>query len=152
MYSKADDPAVGGGRPPGRFKASGLRSRHLAAHVLVAAWVVPALLAASIQQTLPVARWLAIHLFLLGTATTAIVVWSEHFAIAMLHAQLPDRRWSNARLAGVNTATLIRGHRVSVPVSAGTGAGPVGPLLCSRAVEGVARAPGHGFKRVRRRI
>ncbi|AVV47907.1 nitrite reductase [Streptomyces sp. P3] len=83
-----------------------MRSRHLGAHILVAVWVVLALSAASIQQTLPVARWLAIHLFLLGAATTAIVVWSEHFAVAMLHARPPDRRWSDARLAGVNIGTL----------------------------------------------
>ncbi|WP_416979806.1 multicopper oxidase domain-containing protein [Streptomyces sp. T028] len=105
MYRKHDDPAVGGGAPPNRFKASGLRGRHLTAHLLVAAWAVLALLAAVAQET-PVARWLAIHLFLLGAATTAIVVWSEHFAVAMLHAPLPDRRWSDARLAGVNAGAV----------------------------------------------
>ncbi|MDX3242897.1 multicopper oxidase domain-containing protein [Streptomyces sp. ME18-1-4] len=123
MYSKNDDPAVGGGRPPSRFKASGLRSRHLAAHVLVAAWAILALLTASAQQTLPVARWLAIHLFLLGAATTAIVVWSEHFAVAMLHAPLPDRRWSNARLAGVNVGVVgvLTGVWADLPVLTGVG-------------------------------
>ncbi|MCK8438687.1 multicopper oxidase domain-containing protein [Streptomyces sp. D2-8] len=100
-----------------------MRSRHLYAHVLVAVWVVLALLAASAQQTLPVARWLAIHLFLLGGATTAIVVWSEHFAVAMLHAPLPDRRWSNARLAGVNTgvAGVLTGVWADLPVLTGAG-------------------------------
>jgi nitrite reductase (NO-forming) len=123
VYRESDDPAVGGGRPPSRFKASALRGRHLAAHVLVAAWAVLALLAASAQQTLPVARWLAIHLFLLGAATTAIVVWSEHFAVAMLHAALPDRRWSNARLAGVNTAVVcvLTGVWAELPVLTGAG-------------------------------
>ncbi|MFF8534414.1 cupredoxin domain-containing protein [Streptomyces sp. SAS_267] len=123
MYSKNDDPAAGGGRPPSRFKASGLRSRHLAAHVLVGAWAVLALLAATAQQTLPVARWLAIHLFLLGAATTAIVVWSEHFAVAMLHAPQPNRRWSNARLAGVNTGTagVLTGVWADLPVLTGAG-------------------------------
>ncbi|MFD8005347.1 multicopper oxidase domain-containing protein [Streptomyces mirabilis] len=123
MYSKNDDPAVGRGRPPSRFKASGLRSRHLTAHALVAAWVALALLAASAQQTLPVARWLAIHQFLLGAATTAIVVWSEHFAVAMLHAPLPERRWSNARLAGVNIGVVgvLRGVWADLPVLTGTG-------------------------------
>lgn len=123
MYSKNDDPAAGDGRPPSRFKASGLRSRHLAAHVLVAVWVVLALLAASAQQTLPVARWLAIHLFLLGGATTAIVVWNEHFAVAILHAPLPDRRWSNARLVGVNTgvAGVLTGVWADLPVLTGAG-------------------------------
>ncbi|MFD7406805.1 cupredoxin domain-containing protein [Streptomyces sp. NPDC059866] len=125
MYSKNDDPAAGGGRPPSRFKASGLRSRHLAAHVLVAAWVALALLAASAQQTLPAARWLAIHLFLLGAATTAIVVWSEHFAVAMLHAPLPDRRWSNTRLAGVNVGALgvLTGIWTDLHVLTGVGCG-----------------------------
>ena len=32
------------------------------------------------------------------------MVWSEHFAVAMLHAPVPDRRWSTARLAGVNVS------------------------------------------------
>lgn len=123
MYSKIDDPAVGGGRPPSRIKASGLRSRHLAAHALVAAWAVLALAAASAQQTLPVARWLAIHLFLLGAATTAIVVWSEHFAVAMLHAPQTDRRWSNARLAGVNIGVVgvLTGVWADLPLLTGAG-------------------------------
>ncbi|MFF8925934.1 multicopper oxidase domain-containing protein [Streptomyces longwoodensis] len=104
MTSQLDSPAAAGSRYPNRFKQSGLKARHLRAHILVVAWLVLALLAATAQQTLPVARWLAIHLFLLGAATTAIVVWSEHFAVALLHAKLPDERWSDARLAGVNLA------------------------------------------------
>ncbi|MFC8419813.1 multicopper oxidase domain-containing protein [Streptomyces sp. NPDC057236] len=125
MYGKSDDPAAGGGRPTSRFKGSGLRSRHLAAHVLVAAWAVLALLTASAQQSLPVARWLAIHLFLVGAATTAIVVWSEHFAVAMLHAPLPDRRWSTTRLAGVNVGAVgvLTGMWTDRPVLTGVGCG-----------------------------
>jgi nitrite reductase (NO-forming) len=95
---------TGTGTRPSRFKRSGVRARHLRAHILVAGWATLALLAATAQGSLPVARWLAIHLFLLGAATTAIVVWSEHFAVAMLHARLPDQRWSAVRLAGVNLA------------------------------------------------
>ncbi|MFE9023994.1 multicopper oxidase domain-containing protein [Streptomyces sp. NPDC007808] len=123
MYSKSDDPAAGGGRPPSRFKTSGVRSRHLAAHGLVAAWVLLALLAASAQQALPAARWLAVHLFLLGAATTAIVVWSEHFAVAMLHVKLPDRQWSNTRLAGVNLGAVgvLTGMWTDTPVLTGVG-------------------------------
>jgi nitrite reductase (NO-forming) len=74
------------------------------AHLVVAGWAGLALLAATERDTLPVARWLAVHLFLLGAATTALVVWSEHFAVAMLHARAPDRRWSTVRLAGVNVS------------------------------------------------
>ncbi|MEU2180611.1 multicopper oxidase domain-containing protein [Streptomyces thermolilacinus] len=123
MYSTNDDPAAGVGRPPSRFKASALRSRHLAAHILVAAWAVLALLAASAPHTLPVARWLAVHLFLLGAATTAIMVWSEHFAVAMLHARLPDRRWSDTRLAGANAGAVgvLTGMGIDRPVLTGVG-------------------------------
>jgi nitrite reductase (NO-forming) len=109
--------------PPSRFKRSGLRARHLRAHILVVAWLGLALFAATAQPTLPVARWLAIHLFLLGAVTTAIVVWSEHFAVAMLHAGLPDERWSDARLAGVNLAVagILAGVWAEVPVLTGAG-------------------------------
>ncbi|MEN8652582.1 multicopper oxidase domain-containing protein [Streptomyces sp. 21So2-11] len=107
--------------PPSRFKRSGPRARHLRAHIFVVAWLGLALFAATAQQTPPVARWLAIHLFLLGAVTTAIVVWSEHFAVAMLHARLPDERWSDARLAGVNLAVagILAGVWVEVPVLTG---------------------------------
>ncbi|MFF4656030.1 multicopper oxidase domain-containing protein [Streptomyces sp. NPDC001381] len=123
MYSKNDEPAGGAGRPPSRFKASGPRGRHLAAHVLVGVWATLALLSAGAQETLPVARWLAVHLFLLGAATTAIVVWSEHFAVAMLHTPLPDRRWSDARLAGVNAGALgvLAGVWAERPLLTGAG-------------------------------
>ncbi|MEV5575077.1 multicopper oxidase domain-containing protein [Spirillospora sp. NPDC052269] len=123
MDVKKVDPALGGGRPPNRFKASGLRSRHLVAHAVVAAWVVLALLAGSVQHTLPVARWLAVHLFLLGAATTAIMVWSEHFATAMLHAQRPDRHWSDARLAGANLGVVgvLGGVWADLPALTGAG-------------------------------
>ncbi|MFI1169563.1 multicopper oxidase domain-containing protein [Streptomyces sp. NPDC020801] len=117
-------PGDGGGARPSRFKQSALRARHLRAHILVAGWAGLALLAATAQGTLPVARWLAIHLFLLGAATSAIVVWSEHFAVAMLHARLPDRRWSAVRLYGVNLAVagVILGVWTDLPVLTGTAA------------------------------
>ncbi|MFE1311904.1 multicopper oxidase domain-containing protein [Streptomyces sp. NPDC058755] len=104
MTGRLDPPEATAGRYPSRFRQSGLKARHLRAHIVVVAWVILALLAATAQQTLPVARWLAIHLFLLGAATTAIVVWSEHFAVALLHARRPDQRWSDARLVAVNLA------------------------------------------------
>ncbi|MFC4463920.1 multicopper oxidase domain-containing protein [Streptomyces xiangluensis] len=96
--------ANGTGKYPSRFRASGVRARHLRAHVLVVGWLGLALLAVAAQETLPVARWLAVHMFLLGAVTTAILIWSEHFAVALLHAKIPDERWSTARLAIANLA------------------------------------------------
>ncbi|WP_149182810.1 multicopper oxidase domain-containing protein [Streptomyces sp. TRM49041] len=92
------------GKYPNRFRASGVKARHLRAHVLVVAWLVSALLAVAAPESLPVARWLAVHMFLLGAVTTAVLIWSEHFAVAMLHARIPDARWSAARLGTANLA------------------------------------------------
>ncbi|WNM31264.1 multicopper oxidase domain-containing protein [Streptomyces sp. Li-HN-5-11] len=121
MTSQLDPPSATASRYPNRFKQSGLKARHLRAHTLVVAWLVLALLTTTAQQTLPIARWLAIHLFLLGAATTAIVVWSEHFAVALLHAKLPDERWSDARLAAVNLAVagVLTGVWADLPVLIG---------------------------------
>ncbi|MFJ8112069.1 multicopper oxidase domain-containing protein [Streptomyces sp. NPDC096132] len=109
MTSIADGPAgtgdaSGPAKYPNRFRASGAKTRHLRAHVLVVGWLGLALLTAAAQESLPVARWLAVHMFLLGAVTTAILIWSEHFAVALLHVKIPDERRSTARLAAANLA------------------------------------------------
>ncbi|MBT3150537.1 multicopper oxidase domain-containing protein [Streptomyces sp. CHD11] len=110
--------ASGPPKYPNRFRASGVKARHLRAHVLVVAWLGLALLAAAAQETMPVARWLSVHMFLLGAVTTAILIWSEHFAVALLHAKIPDERWSTARLATANLAVvgLLLGVGTATPV------------------------------------
>lgn len=108
----------GSGTYPNRFRASGVRARHLRAHILVVAWLALALLAVAAGETLPVAHWLAVHMFLLGAVTTAILIWSEHFAVALLHAEVPDGRWSAARLGAANLAVagLLTGVWAASPV------------------------------------
>ncbi|MFD5835174.1 multicopper oxidase domain-containing protein [Streptomyces collinus] len=110
--------ASGPAKYPNRFRASGVKARHLRAHVLVVAWLGLALLAAAAQETMPVARWLSVHMFLLGAVTTAILIWSEHFAVALLHVKIPDERWSTARLATANLAVagLLLGVWTATPV------------------------------------
>ncbi|MBB4796020.1 multicopper oxidase domain-containing protein [Streptomyces nodosus] len=123
MSSQVDHPAPTDARHPGGLKQPDLKTRQLRAHSVVAVWVGLALVAAGAQQTLPVARWLAVHLFLLGAATTAVMVWSEHFAVALLHARRPDERRSDARLAAVNLAVLgvLIGVWLDRPVLTGAG-------------------------------
>ncbi|GAA2263818.1 multicopper oxidase domain-containing protein [Streptomyces atrovirens] len=81
-------------------------------------WLALAMTAVAAQNTLPVARWLAVHMFLLGAVTTAILIWSEHFAVALLHARIPDERLSTARLATANIAVagLLIGVWSATPV------------------------------------
>jgi nitrite reductase (NO-forming) len=52
------------------------------------------------------AGWLALHLVLLGAASNAIVVWSEHFAAALLHTRASSDRVALARLGALNLAVL----------------------------------------------
>ncbi|MEN0130832.1 MAG: multicopper oxidase domain-containing protein, partial [Brevundimonas sp.] len=82
------------------------RTWHLRANAVVLLYVAAALVALVARDALPVPRWLAVHLLLLGAATNAIVTWSEHFAVALLHARAPSRARSGARLVVLNAAVL----------------------------------------------
>ncbi|MFG3496632.1 multicopper oxidase domain-containing protein [Streptomyces sp. NPDC047886] len=106
-------PSAPSANPPGPPL---FRVRHLRGHIVVVGWLAAALLTAVAEPVLPVARWLSLHMFLLGAVTNAIVVWSEHFTVALLHAPQPDVRWSDVRLVGLNVSV--------VAVLVGTGGGP----------------------------
>ncbi|WP_235912290.1 multicopper oxidase domain-containing protein [Ruania zhangjianzhongii] len=106
-------------------------------------WLVLAAILAVAHQAVPSARWLMVHLVLLGAITHAIMVWSTYFAQALLKTPptLDDRRVQSRRLwlllAGV-TAVLIGVPTASLPVVI-AGAGAV-----------VAAVLWHGVQLVRR--
>ncbi|GAT71077.1 nitrite reductase [Planomonospora sphaerica] len=89
---------------------------HLRANALVVAWLGLTVAVALAGDGLPAPRWLLIHVFLLGAVSSAILIWSEHFAVALLRARTPDPRWSLARLGLLNAA--------AVAVLYGAAAGP----------------------------
>jgi nitrite reductase (NO-forming) len=66
------------------------RAGRVRRHLLVAGFVVGYLAAGGVTLVLgdrvTGGSWLAVHLVLFGAATNAIVVWSEHFAAALLRA------------------------------------------------------------------
>jgi len=78
---------------------------HLRANALVLAWLVLAAAAAVAHRWLPEAGWLLVHLPLLGAVTTAILVWSQHFADTLLRHPAP-RRALAVRL-GLHTAGTL---------------------------------------------
>ena len=84
------------------------RSWHLRANAVVLSYVALAMIAVALQDwpALPVPRWLAVHLLLLGAATNAILTWTEHFAVALMRARKPSRRASAGRLAALNLAII----------------------------------------------
>ncbi|UZN05105.1 multicopper oxidase domain-containing protein [Cellulomonas sp. S1-8] len=88
---------------------------HLRANALVLAWLVAAAVAAVAHRWLPEAGWLLVHLPLLGAVTTAILVWSQHFADTLLRHPAPRR--ALARRLGLHTAgalAVVVGHLASL--------------------------------------
>ena len=79
------------------------------------------------HPVLPQSRWLLIHLLLLGAVTNAILVWSAHFAAAILRSPAGARRRGEAaRLVLLNLGVLA----VLVAGSAGPAwAGVVGAAV-----------------------
>ncbi|TQJ50259.1 multicopper oxidase domain-containing protein [Phycicoccus sp. SLBN-51] len=89
---------------PGR---SGPRLRwHLAANSGVIAWLVGLLGVSLAHPFVPESRWLLVHLLLLGAVTNAVLVWSAHFADALLKNPSPSRRGQVVRLVALNAGVL----------------------------------------------
>ncbi|MGV9776987.1 multicopper oxidase domain-containing protein [Streptosporangium sp. NPDC003464] len=116
--------------PPTRPLPGPVRRRapwHLRANALVVVWLGLTVATALAGEGLPAPRWLLIHVFLLGAVSTAILIWSEHFAVALLRARTPDPRWSLARLALLNAATaaVLYGMAAGPAAVAVAGAGVI---------------------------
>jgi hypothetical protein len=59
------------------------------------------------HPVVPQSRWLLIHLLLLGAVTNAILLWTAHFAVAILRTPAPaDRRGEATRLVLLNAGVL----------------------------------------------
>ncbi|MGZ4592812.1 MAG: hypothetical protein ACXV3C_03025 [Actinomycetes bacterium] len=84
-------------------------------------WLLAVVVVALAQPLVPAPRWLMIHLLLLGAVTHSILVWSKHFADALLHtAPSPgDRRAQSTRLLLLNAGVVL------VLVGVPSGAWPV---------------------------
>jgi nitrite reductase (NO-forming) len=116
---------------------TGRTAHHLRANAGVLFWLI-ALLGVSLgHRFVPVATWLLIHLLLLGAVSNAILVWSAHFADAVLRSTTGRRgRWGQgARLVALNIGVAS--------VVAGMIAGLSGAVLAGGIVVG-ATALWHG--------
>jgi len=69
---------------------------------------VAVVVVALLHRYVPAPRWLLVHLLLLGAATHSILVWSQFFADALLHAAPDDRalRQRKLRLALLNLGVV----------------------------------------------
>jgi nitrite reductase (NO-forming) len=114
-------------------------------HRLVAGFVVAYLAAGGVTLALgdrvTGGAWLALHLVLLGAITNAIVVWSEHFAAALLRTAPVGERAATARALVLNLGVLavLGGVHAGRPVFTAAGAWLVGAVVLAHAVVLAAR-------------
>jgi nitrite reductase (NO-forming) len=72
-------------------------------------WLAATAMVALVHPFVPAPRWLMIHLLLLGAVSHAILVWSRHFADALLHTpqREGDRGVQSRRLLLLNGGVLL---------------------------------------------
>ncbi|PXY19731.1 copper oxidase [Prauserella muralis] len=99
-------------------------------NLLVLAWLAVAVTLLVTHDALGLPAWLALHAFLLGAVTNAIIVWSEHFVAALCRAPSPPERRMALGLAVLNASVLLvlLGVLLDVHWLAGTGATGVSVL------------------------
>lgn len=79
---------------------------------LVAFWLVAASVIVIAHRFVPNGNWLMVHLLLLGAVSTAILIWSQHFADTLLRRAAPGGRvFHGIRLLGhtLGVATVVAG-------------------------------------------
>lgn len=74
--------------------------------MVVLAWLAIAVALLLSYNTLNQSVWLPIHALLLGAATTAILIWSEHFAATLCRAPDPPSWQLTTKLAVLNVAAI----------------------------------------------
>ncbi|GAA1221585.1 multicopper oxidase domain-containing protein [Rhodoglobus aureus] len=60
------------------------RNWYLVMNSLIGLWLVASAVVVLIHRFVPLGGWLMVHLLLLGAVSTAILVWSQHFADTLL--------------------------------------------------------------------
>lgn len=111
MPASTERPSLLTARPagplPGTQKVGGT-GRNLWLHALVLGWFVAEAVLVVVHRFVPEAVWLMVHVLMLGAVSTAILVWSQHFADTMLRRQAPGGRPLHvARLAAHTVGALL---------------------------------------------
>jgi len=92
---------------------------HLRANALVLVWLAAAAVLTVVHRWVPAAQWLMVHLLLLGAVSTAILLWSQHFADTLLRSPAPGGRAGlTARLAAHTVGALLVVAGLAVPAFA----------------------------------
>src|SRR5690554_3489986 len=102
--------------PKGRFTRKGRamtrRAWYTIMNLLIALWMVAAAVVVVVHRFVPAGGWLMLHFLLLGAVSTAILVWSQHFADTLLRRTAwGGRAFHAVRLAAhtVGAAAAVAG-------------------------------------------
>jgi nitrite reductase (NO-forming) len=87
-------------------KVNPRRRRHSVAALVVAGYLVAAVAVLLSRDALSLPQWLALHLVMLGAASNAVLVYSRHFAQALLHTP-PEAEWRALARLGVFNAGVL---------------------------------------------
>ena len=102
------------------------RDWYLVTNAVVLGWIVLTVVAVGVHRFVDQPLWLMVHLPLLGAATAAILIWSQHFADTLLRRAAPGGR--------VGLGIRLGGHTVgALTVVAGVVTGSL-PLVVAGAV------------------
>lgn len=108
------------------------RNAYLATNAVVLGWIVLAVAAVFAHRAVDQPLWLMVHVPLLGAATAAILIWSQHFADTLLRRGAPGARIGLAVRLGLHTAGtavviagMLGGARPLIVVGASTVAASV---------------------------
>jgi nitrite reductase (NO-forming) len=95
------------GRGPTTGKALSRKAWYGVTNSLVAAWLLAAVVVMIAQRSIPTADWLEVHLTLLGGASSAIIIWSQHFADTLLRRGARAGRTGLSIRLAVHTAGAV---------------------------------------------
>jgi nitrite reductase (NO-forming) len=96
------------------------------ANVVVLCRLAIAVALLALQDVLGLPSWIALHALLLGAVTNAIVIWSEHFAVALCRIPNPPSRRLAFGLTALNLFVIAVLVGVSADLAVLTGLGGTG--------------------------
>jgi hypothetical protein len=141
VSDRRSDKLAGSGRSTPAVQRPRRARRHLLVAALVLGYLAAGGVALALGDRVAGGGWLALHLVLLGAATNAIVVWSEHFATALLRTA-PVGEWAaTARALALNLGivAVLAGVPTGRPALAAAGAGLAGVVVLAHALTLAAR-------------
>ena len=80
---------------------------HMRASLVILGWMLAAAIVSLVHRQVPGAVWLMVHLLLVGAVSNALLIWSWHFAQAILRVPPITRRSEASRLVVFNVGALL---------------------------------------------